>query len=168
VADLSMETLLHPPFEQDPPVKLNVNAKILGLVLALVFAIFALFSFIGIFPALGLSALGSVLGVSGIWILVLVGAIIAAIADALVAWGGYKMYQLDAGGKTLVIYGLALSLVASVVGAIGSYNPVGIVGAIVINGIIWYLVIISRFPGETPLVASGTGTGAPPPPPPSA
>ena len=48
MADLSMETLYHPPFENDPPVKLNISAKTLGLVLAILYAIFALFSLIGI------------------------------------------------------------------------------------------------------------------------
>jgi len=31
---------------------------------------------------------------------------------------------------------------------------------------VYYLVVISRFPGEAPLVSSPGGYGAPPPPPP--
>ena len=163
MADLSMETLYHPPFENDPPVKLNISAKTLGLVLAILYAIFALFSLFGILGAMGLAALGTALGVREILILVVIGAVVAAVADFLVAWGGYKMYQLDIAGKNLVIMGLALSVVASIIGSIGAENPTGIIGSIIINGIIYYLVIISRFPSEAPLVTSG-GAGAPPPP----
>jgi len=157
-----METLYHPPFENDPPVKLNIPAKTLGLVLAILYAIFALFSLFGILGAVGIAALGTALGVHQILILVVVGAIIAAIADVLVALGGYKMYQLNIDGKRMVIMGLALSVLASIVGAIGAENPAGIIASIIINGIIYYLVIISRFPNDAPLVASG-GAGAPPP-----
>lgn len=163
MADLSMETLYHPPFENDPPVKLNISAKTLGLVLAILYAIFALFSLFGILGAVGIAALGTALGVRQILVLVVIGAVIAAVGDILVAWGGYKMYQLDIDGKRLVIMGLALSVAASVVGAIGAESPGGIIASIIINGIIYYLVIISRFPSDAPLVTSG-GAGAPPPP----
>jgi hypothetical protein len=46
---------------------------------------------------------------------------------------------------------------------------------VIIYAIVWYIVIISRFPGDTPLVAAGPtggygnppgGYGTPPPPPP--
>ncbi|MDQ6746518.1 MAG: hypothetical protein M3010_00215 [Candidatus Dormibacteraeota bacterium] len=164
MADLSMETLLHPPFENDPPLKLNVNAKTLGLILAILYALFALFSLIGIPLALAGSALLAATGYHGIAFMVVVGAVIAAIGDVLVAWGGYKMYQLNIDGKRLVIYGLALAVVASVVGAIGNASVTGVIGSIIINGIIYYLVVISRFPSEAPLVTSGgVGGGAPPP-----
>ncbi|MFN2466116.1 MAG: hypothetical protein ABR598_07620 [Candidatus Dormibacteria bacterium] len=161
MADLSVETLLHPPFENDPPVKLNINAKTLGLILAILYAIFALFSLIGIPAALGLAALGAAVGVRQIIILIVVGAVIAAVGDVLVAWGGYKMYQLDGDGKRLVIYGLALAVVAAIIGAIGYESVTGVIGAIIINGIIYYLVVISRFPSEAPLVAAGGGAAPP-------
>ncbi len=144
--------------------KLNVNAKTLGLILAILYALFALFSLIGIPLALAGSALLAATGYHGIAFMVVVGAVIAAIGDVLVAWGGYKMYQLNIDGKRLVIYGLALAVVASVVGAIGNASVTGVIGSIIINGIIYYLVVISRFPSEAPLVTSGgVGGGAPPP-----
>ncbi|HEV1998766.1 MAG TPA: hypothetical protein VGR61_11635 [Candidatus Dormibacteraeota bacterium] len=172
MADLSMETLYHPPFENDPPLKLNINAKTLGLVLAILYAIFALFSIIGVFGAMGVAALGSALGVHQIFLLIVIGAIAAAIGDILVAWGGYKLYQLNIDGKRFVIMGLALGVVASVFGAIGFENPSGVIGAIIVAGIIYYIVIISRLPSDAPLVTSGgpgpgpgpgTGPGTPPP-----
>ena len=163
MADFSMETLYHPPFENDPPLKLNISAKTLGLVLAILYAIFALFSLIGIPLALAGSAILAASGYHGIAFLIVIGAVVAAIADVLVAWGGYKMYQLDADGKRLVIMGLALSVVASIIGAIGTASPGGVIGTLIINAIIYYLVIISRFPSEAPLVTAG-GAGAPPPP----
>ncbi len=162
MADLSMETLIHPPFENDPPVKLNISAKTLGLVLAILYAIFALFSLIGIPLALAGSAILAAGGYHGIAFLIVIGAIIAAVADILVAWGGYKMYQLNADGKRLVIMGLLLAVVASIVGAIGSGSAGGVIGTVIINAIIYYLVIISRFPTDAPLVGAG-GTGAAPP-----
>lgn len=163
MADLSMETLYHPPFENDPPLKLNINAKTLGLVLAILYAIFALFSIIGVFGAMGVAALGSALGVHQIFLLIVVGAIVAAIGDVLVALGGYKLYQLNVAGKQQVILGLALGIVAAVLGAIGFESAGGVIGAIIVAGIIYYLVIISRFPSDAPLVTSGSA-GTPPPP----
>src|SRR6266700_3794124 len=131
-------TLLEPGFAKDPPVKLNVNAKIGGLV--------AVFGFAGGFQAL--------------WGL---GIIIGLVADIMAAIGGFRMYQLDRSGKPLVIYGVALALIGAVVGLIGNivaysgiyaigYSAAGaIVGLIIdliIYFIVYYLVIISRFPGD--------------------
>ena len=163
MADFSMDTLYHPPFENDPPLKFNISAKTLGLILAILYAIFALFSLFGVLGAIGISALGAALGVREILILVVIGAIVAAVGDVLVAWGGYQMYKENIDGKRLAIMGLALGVVASILGAIGAESPTGIIGTIIINGIIWYLIVISRFPSEAPLVTSG-GSGAPPPP----
>ncbi|MFN2463111.1 MAG: hypothetical protein ABR573_04310 [Candidatus Dormibacteria bacterium] len=165
MADLSMETLLHPPFESDPPLKFNMNAKLLGLILAIVYAIFALFSLIGIPLAFAGSAFLAASGYHGVAFLVVIGAIVAAIGDVFVALGGWKMNNLNGDGKRQVVLGLALGVVASVIGAIGSLSFTGVIGALLVAAIIYYLVIISRFPGEQPLVAgSGVTTGGAPPP----
>jgi hypothetical protein len=102
------------------------------------------------------------------------------------------MYQLNRDGKRLVIYGLALGFIGGVVSTIGTiifyagyailgvgYGGaiVGLIIDVIVYAIVWYVVVISRFPGETPLVAAGPtggygnppgGYNPPPPPPPGA
>ena len=155
-----METLLHPPFENDPPLKFNINAKTLGLILAIVYAIFAVISLIGIPVALAGSAIAAAVGYHGIAFLIVIGAIVAAAGDVLVAWGGWKMNNLNNDGKRFAIYGLALGIVASILGAIGAESPTGVIGTVIVAAIIYYLIVISRFPNEAPLV--GAGTAGPP------
>ena len=106
--------------------------------------------------------------------------------------GAYRMYQLDPEGKQLVVYGLILGMVGAIVTLIGNlaaYSGLVGIGAgggvifglvidLIIYGILYYLVVVSRFPGQAPLSPSGAtswgagGPGAPggpsaPPPPPS-
>ena len=57
-----MDQLLNPSFMKDPPVKLDIPAKTLGLVCAILGAIGTVF---GLFGLLGISALGAVAGVGG-------------------------------------------------------------------------------------------------------
>ena len=100
----------------------------------------------------------------------------------VVAVGGFRMYQGDRSGKNLVIYGIVVAVIAQVVNLIGTiiaYSGlaglglgigagaiIGFIFWLVIRFIVYYLVVISRFPGEAPLVSSPGGYGAPPPPPP--
>jgi hypothetical protein len=168
VADLSVDMLLHPPFESDPPVKFNINAKTLGLVYAILAGIGALFGLVGVFATFGLSALGAALGVTQIFILVVAGAVIGEIGTIMVAWGGYQMYQDKPEGKRMAILGLAVRVLGGLVAAVGGLNPFGLFAWIVGTAVtfcFYYLVVISRFPGEQPLVASGGMTGGTPPPP---
>jgi len=160
MADFIMGMLVHPSFENDPPLKINVPAKTLGLILAIVYLIFALFSLIGIPLALLGGALLAASGAGHITFLIIVGAVIALIGNALVAYGGFKMFGLNPEGKTSVIYGLFLGVIASVVGAIGFESATGLIGPILVAAIVYYFVVISRFPNEAPLVAR---TSAPPP-----
>ncbi|MGH2450932.1 MAG: hypothetical protein ACRDGE_06640 [Candidatus Limnocylindria bacterium] len=148
--------LLDPPFAADPPVKLNINAKILGLILAILAGISALFGIFGAFALLGLSALAAAVG--AFLFVALIGVIIGVIGTVITAWGGYQMYQEKREGKTLVIYGLVLNVVGGLVAALGgSGDFVGwLIGAL-IAFVVYYLVIISRFPGEPALVTSGPG-----------
>lgn len=172
--------LTDPPFAADPPVKLNVNAKIIGLVVGIVLAVLGVIDLLGmlaVFGFCGLNGVGVSCGLPFLWLL---GSIISLGADVIAAWGGFQLYQLNRGGKALVAYGLALAVVGQIVtiaGTIAAYSGtvlgfgagaiVGFVFWLVIRFIVYYLVIISRFPGEAPLVASpyGGGYGSPPPPP---
>jgi len=178
--------LLDPPFAANPPVKLNVNAKILGLVVGILALIGAIFGGLvgGLFSLLSLAAGGF----GGIW---LIGILLGLIADVMAAIGGFQMYSENRAGKKLVIYALAVGVVGSIVGAIGNivaYSGLyvlggysaggaifGLIFGVIVYGIVYYIVVISRWPSDVPLVASPGGYGnppggygSPPPPPPSA
>lgn len=144
----SLDVLLDPPFMKNPPVKLDIPAKTLGMVYAILGGIGALFGVVGL---LGIGALSSVIGGGALYF---VGTLIGVIGTALAAWGGYRMYQGDRDGKRLVVYGLVLSVVGALVAAL-SYGGVGswIVNAAV-TFVLYYLVLISRFEGEPKLVAT--------------
>jgi hypothetical protein len=147
-----LRALLDPPFAKDPPVKLNISAKTLGGVYAILGAIGALFGLFGVLVLLGLSGYAAV-GVGGLSILTLIGSLIAEVGTAIAAWGGYRMYQADRGGKTLVIYGLALNVLGGLVTALGNFGGVASwIVSLAITFVLYYLVIISRFEGETKLV----------------
>jgi len=88
--------LLEPGFAQDPPVKLNVNAKILGLVLGILAVIGAV---ITLFAGGLLSVLGLAGGVAPIWLL---GVIVALVAEVMGAIGGFQMYNSNPAGKRLM------------------------------------------------------------------
>lgn len=155
----NQETLLNPPFAKDPPVKLNVPAKTLGLVYAILAAISAFFGAIAIIGLLGLGAFVATAGAAAVIVwLALIGLIVSEVGTVMAAWGGYQMYQLNRDGKRLVIYGLVLNLVGSLISALGGIGGFGgwIVSAAIAFAL-YYLVIISRFPDEPPLVATGTG-----------
>lgn len=178
--------LTDPPFAADPPIKLNVPAKTLGLVIGILALIGAVLGGLvgGLFSLFSLAAGGF----GGIW---LIGILIGLVADVMGAIGGFQMYSGNRAGKRLVIYALALGVLGGVVGAIGNivaFSGVytlggysaggaifGVIFDVIIYGIIWYVVVISRWPGDVPLVANPGGYGnppggygSPPPPPPSA
>ncbi|MBV8527168.1 MAG: hypothetical protein JOZ75_02520 [Candidatus Dormibacteraeota bacterium] len=162
--------LTDPPFAADPPVKLNVNAKILGLVIGIIAIIGAILSLIGLLAAFGAcTILGQTIGGCGVPILWLLGAVIQVVAYILGAVGGFRMYQLNREGKNNVVYGLALGFLGTIVYLIGNiifYAGISVIGAgyggaivgviidLIIIFIFYYLVVISRFPGEAPLVPS--------------
>ena len=166
-----LESLLAPPFAADPPVKMNVPAKTLGLILAILGAIGALFGILGVFALIALSMLKAALGPTGpgILLLVVIGVIIVEIGTVGGAWGGYRMYHEKREGKKLAIYGSLINVVGSLIAAIGGagYGFLRfalfyfVIGALIsIPFVIYYLVVISRFPGEAPLVARNAGPSA--------
>ena len=148
-----MDQLLNPSFMKDPPVKLDIPAKTLGLVCAILGAIG---TFFGLFGLLGISALGAVAGVGG---LVILGVLIGAIGTALSAWGGYRMYQGDRGGKGIVIYGLVANSLGNLIAGLGTGGIINWIINTAFLFVIYYLVVISRFEGD-PKVVSTTPPGA--------
>ena len=80
-----------------------------------------------------------------------------AIGTIVGAWGGYQMYQEKREGKKLAIYGVALNVVGSLIAAIGgSGGLVGWIFGALISFVIYYLIVISRFPGEPALAPTTT------------
>lgn len=152
---IDRKMLLEPSFAANPPVKLNVPAKTLGLVLAILGAIGVVFGLLGILALLGLSA--AVVAFAGIFVLAIIGMIVGWIGTILSAWGGYQMYQEKREGKAMVIYGLALNVIGSLISTLGGSGGLSgwLIGAL-ISFAIYYLVIISRFPGDPQLVATPT------------
>jgi len=145
-----MDELLNPSFMKDPPVKLDVPAKTLGVVCAILAGLSTLFGVIGL---LGVSALTAIAGTGPLF---LIGTVINVIGSALVAWGGYRMYQGDRDGKRLAIYGLVASALGSLIVALGTGGLVGwIVNLAILFGI-YYLVVISRFEGDPRIVPSAS------------
>lgn len=162
--------LTDPPFAADPPIKLNVNAKILGLVigiLAIIGLVIALVALPAIFALNNLcdNILGRTCS-TGIFGLALIGVIITIVGEVLYAIGGFQMYNMNRAGKDKVIYGLAINVVGGILQIVGYGGVGGFIFALIVAIVVYYLVVISRFPGEMPLVASG-GYGSPPPPPPA-
>ena len=174
---MNTKLLLDPPFAADPPVKLNINAKVLGLVLAILGGIDLIFAIIALFSIFGFCGSYGYLVGCGLPILWLLGEIIQIVGLAIGTTGAYRMYQLNPQGKEWVVYGLVLGFIGAIVDAIGTlaaysgvigYGAGGVVAGIIISFIfyfiLYYLVVISRFPGQAPLVASGpTSWGSPPP-----
>jgi hypothetical protein len=133
--------------ESAQPVKLNLDAKVVGLVVAILAAIGGLLSLFGLLGLLGVGAALTAFG--GIFALALIGVIVNIVADAMMAIGGWQMYQGSESGKRLVIYGLAISFLAQIVLALGHTAGSAILQLILL-GILYYVVVVSRFPGQAP------------------
>ena len=153
--DSRLDALVNPAFAKDPPVKLDIPAKTLGLVYAILGAIAALFGLSGLLGALQLGGYFALAGVGGVLFLVIIGGLISLVGTAMAAWGGYRMYQADRGGKRIVIYGLVLNALGGLVSALGSFGGglAGWIVSLVFIFVLYYLVIISRFEDEPKLVA---------------
>jgi hypothetical protein len=176
--------LTDPPFAADPPIKLNVPAKTLGLIIGILAIIGIIIDLIALPVVFALNNTVGTLcsevgglncGSTGIFGLALIGVLIGLVGSILYAFGGFRMYQLNRSGKDLVIYGLVVNLVGGIFAIIG-YGGIGsFIFSLIIAVVVYYLVIISRWPGDAPLVAAGPtggygnppgGYGSPPPPPP--
>src|ERR1700738_5406632 len=109
----ALDTLVNPPFANDPPVKLNLDAKVVGLVAAILAGIGALFALLGLLALLGASAAATAF--AGIFFIAFIGVIVSGVADVIALVGGWQMYKGNESGKRLAIYGLAIAFAAEVV-----------------------------------------------------
>ncbi|MGD0195336.1 MAG: hypothetical protein ABSC35_10800 [Candidatus Dormibacteria bacterium] len=119
--------LTDPPFAADPPIKVNVPAKTLGLIAGILGVIGILFGLLAL-PAIfalnnacsELNGLGITTSCNtGIFGIALIGVLVAFVGAILYAFGGFRMYQLNRSGKDLVIYGLIVSLVGGILEIVG-------------------------------------------------
>jgi hypothetical protein len=141
----ALDTLVNPPFANDPPVKLNLDAKMVGLVVAILGGLGAFFVFLALLSLLGF---GAALSAAGIFFLALIGVILNLVADVMAALGGWQMYQGNESGKRLAIYGLAIAFVAEIIQMIGFSSSSAIVPLILL-ALVYYAIVVSRYPAKT-------------------
>jgi len=148
----ALDTLVNPPFANDPPIKVNFDAKVVGLVVAILAGIGALFSLLALLGLLGVAAALSTFG--GIYVLALIGVALSLVGDVMATIGGWQMYQANESGKRLAIYGLAVSFVAEVIQIIGFSAGSGLV-ALILLAVLYYAIVVSRYPGQAPSASRG-------------
>src|SRR3989442_5266495 len=142
----ALDTLVNPPFANDPPVKVNFDSKVVGLVVAILAGLGALLSLLALLGLLGASAVaGSAF--AGIFFLALIGVLVNLVADVMAAVGGWQMYQGSESGKRLGIHRLALAFLAQFVQMIGFGSRGGIPG-LVLLATAHYPIVVTRFPSR--------------------
>jgi len=142
----ALDTLVNPPFAKNPPVKLNLDTKVVGLVVAILGGLGALFVFLALLGLLGFGATLSAF--AGIFFLALIGVILNLVADVMAAIGGWQMYQGNESGKRLAIYGLAIAFVAEIIQMIGFSSSSAIVPLILL-ALVYYAIVVSHYPAKT-------------------
>lgn len=143
----ALDTLVSPPFASNPPVKVNLDAKVVGLVVAILAGLGALFSLLGLLGLLGAASALSTFG--GIYLLALLGVLVNLVADVMATIGGWRMYQGNENGKRLAIYGLAIAFIAEIIQMIGFASASAIVPLILL-ALLYYAVVVSRYPSQAP------------------
>jgi hypothetical protein len=168
-----LDPLVNPTFidRENPPLKVNVSAKTIGIVAAVLGALAILFYLVAIPTVLALGSTTTILGVvvqthTGNLLVALIGLIVGLIGDLMGTVGGYQMYQGNREGKRLLIYGLVIGTASNLVYNIGLGVVFSWVFGLIVTAIIYYFIVISRWPDEAPLVTTGGSSGAAPPPPP--
>lgn len=118
-----LDSLLAPPFAADPPVKMNVPAKTLGLILAILGAIGTLFGVRVLFAFLDFSA--ALVSFGGIFPVAATGLamIVGLIGTAIGTWGAYQMYQGKHEGRSSP--STASSSMSSAASSLRSEAPAG-------------------------------------------
>lgn len=147
-----VNTLVNPPFAQNPPVRINIDSKILGIIIAILSGLAILFGLGGLFALLGVGALLAVnAGLASLLPLAFIGLLVGLVSEVMSLMGGWQMYQGNAEGKRLVIYGLAVGFLAEIVYGIGYVSLGSVILPLIVIAIFYYLVVVSRFPGEQPV-----------------
>ncbi len=165
-----LDPLVEPTFidRNNPPLKIDVSAKVIGWI-AVVLSAIALLALllVGIAAVFVVGTTMVVGGVTtghhpGIFIVAVIGLVLLIIAWLLALVGGWQMTQGNHDGRRLLIQALALSLIFSLIYNIGLSNISRFVFQLVVNAIVYYFVLISRFPDEAPVTTSPTPGVSPP------
>lgn len=130
-----MNTLLDPPFARDPAFR--ADAKLVGIVLAVLAGLGLLLSLIALPAILALGLVAPTL-----WLSV----IASLVGQVLTLYGGWQMYKGNPDGKRFVIYGLIVYFVAAVLGLLSGDG--GQILSIVVCAVVYYIVVTSRFHTE--------------------
>ncbi len=139
----ALDSLVEPEFAKDPPVKVNLDAKVVGIVLAILAGLGALLGLVGL---IGLFALAAAF--AGIFLFALLGLIVGIVADIVSAIGGWRMYKGNPEGKRLAVYGIGLALLAELIVIIGYGLGAGAIIQIILLLAFYYAVVVSRFSPE--------------------
>lgn len=143
----ALETLVNPPFAKDPPVKMELDAKLVGIVLAILAALSILYGLSALFLILGFGSL--LAAYSGFFALAFIAVVVGLVGDVMALIGGWQMYQARPEGKRLAIYGVALAFIGALISMVAFSFGSGFVQLIIL-ALIYYAIVVSRFPGSQP------------------
>lgn len=152
-----LDFLAEPTFidRRRPPIR--VSAKVMGWI-ALALSALLLLALLGV-------GIGSVIQTRSHpthFAAALVGFVLVAITQVMALLGAWQMTQGNHNGRRLVAQALILSVVASLIYNIGLSNLGQFVLQVVLRAVLYFFVVISRFPDEASSGASD-GVGAAPP-----
>ena len=139
----ALDSIVEPAFAKDPPVKVNLDAKVVGIVLAILAGLGALLGLLGLIGLLALAA-----AFVGIFALAFIGLIVAIVADIVAAIGGWRMYKGNPEGKRFAVYGLGLAFIAELITIIGYGLSGGAIIQLIVLLLFYYAVVVSRFSTE--------------------
>lgn len=160
-----MNRLTDPPFADNPPLKVNVDSRVLGLVIGILSLVAGLAWLL--VSIAGLWVVGSVnpycssfaqAGAScgnnaGIFALGLIGFLLVVAGYLLAAVGGFRMFAMVREAKSQAIYGLLLGVVGGLIATIGYGGFLSVlIFDVVLAVVVYYLIVVSRFPDEEPLL----------------
>ena len=143
-----LDFLVEPTFidRRRPPIR--VSAKVMGWIALALSALFLI--------ALVLVGVGSVIQVRSHpthFAAAIVGFVLVAITQVMALVGAWQMTRGEHNGRRLLLQALILSVVGSLIYNIGLSNLGQFVVQVVIRVVLYFFVVISRFPDEA---AAGT------------
>ena len=166
---LSDNALVRPPFAARPPIQLDLDARLLGLVLTVLGIVAAVVSLLYV---VGVSNLCNGLVLCSVPTVNVAGTVLLTAGWVVMTVGVVMMLTRTGQGRAVAVYGLVLAAAGDVVSLVGNIVFVGAnslyyrLGAgsivifliwLVVATVLYYLVVTGRFAGEPPEPA-----GAPP------
>ena len=160
--DLWNNVIVNPPFRNDPPLKINVTARVMGII-ALVLGILGALFLLALLPV--------VVFVSHVandlctiyndcaptsYPLATVGVLVGIVGVIAQIVGGIWMMNGQVKGRALLVYALIIGVVGNLFVTINYGGGTSIFG-IIVDLVVYYFLVIARFPGEAPLVSTPMG-----------